>query len=394
MGNTVTAVKFRPTRSGTRRALSEAEALRLWLAGLKTQLAHEPADQFQARGDAPTVQLGMNASIAVGTVGLLKCFPDECLQFLAPLGRSGFRTGSPVVVAGFGHAEPTAHELNAVRSSRISSMNSYLLATGILREVRCGFFQKGDFHLKLTVPPFELLQARPLTHRQFRIWGRSCCFWCFFTQPRSVSGFNSILASALTVMTGETYDDLDDGTDTLTGYRSVLHGPNPRLVPYDTWPEELEGLAATLHTWRDELSADANGAPRDPRGLIAISVAERDKVNEVMYYLATKAGLTCAELTKDGPKGDGEIHVGTMHRFKGLEYQRLAIVATSDGILPRTALIDHYRDDDPPRYRRELRKARSLLFVATTRARDALTISWHGAPSPFLPQRTPPHPPR
>lgn len=203
-----------------------------------------------------------------------------------------------------------------------------------------------------------------------------------------------ILASALTVMTGQTFDDLDDGTDTLTGYRSVLHGPDPRLVPYDTWAEELQGLATTLHTWRDELSTDANGAPRDPRGLIAISVAERDKVNEVMFYLVTKAGLTCAELTKDGPKGDGEIHVGTMHRFKGLEYQKLAVVAVSDGILPRTTVIGKYHEEDPPRYHRELRKSRALLFVAATRARDALTISWHGAPSPFLPHPTPQHQPR
>ncbi|MER6076538.1 transposase family protein, partial [Streptomyces sp. NPDC001817] len=33
--------------------IQEAEAFRLWLAGLQAQLAHEPADQFQARRDAP-----------------------------------------------------------------------------------------------------------------------------------------------------------------------------------------------------------------------------------------------------------------------------------------------------------------------------------------------------
>ncbi|MEZ0064315.1 mRNA-degrading endonuclease RelE of RelBE toxin-antitoxin system [Streptacidiphilus sp. MAP12-20] len=195
-----------------------------------------------------------------------------------------------------------------------------------------------------------------------------------------------ILAKALTVMSGETFDDLDDGTDTLAGYRSVLHGPAPDLLPHVTWAEELAGLAGTLLAWHQELSTDDKGNPRDPRGLIAVAVPDRDKVSEVMYYLATKAGLSYAELTKDGPRGDGDIHVGTMHRFKGLEYQKLAIVAASDGILPRTAVIDRYRNDDPARYQRELRKSRALLFVATTRARDALAISWHGKPSPFLPR--------
>ncbi|MGW0650892.1 UvrD-helicase domain-containing protein [Streptomyces umbrinus] len=200
-----------------------------------------------------------------------------------------------------------------------------------------------------------------------------------------------ILAEALRVVDPKsknekvTYDDLDDGTDTLAGYRSVLHGPKPDFNRYDTWDDELAGLATTLSTWREELSTDEKGASLDPSGRIAVCVADRDMVSQTMYYLATKAGITCAELTKDGPKGDGEVHVGTMHRFKGLEYQRLAIVGASDGIIPRTSVIERYRTEDPPRYEREQRKARSLLFVATTRARDALNISWHDKPSPYLP---------
>ncbi|AEW93751.1 MULTISPECIES: UvrD-helicase domain-containing protein [Streptomycetaceae] len=200
-----------------------------------------------------------------------------------------------------------------------------------------------------------------------------------------------ILAEALRVVEPRnpiqkvSYDDLDDGTDNLVGYRSVLHGPAPTFTPYETWDEELAGLAATLTTWRQELSVDDKGSPRDPSGHIAVCVADRDMVSQTMYYLTTKAKITCAELTKDGPKGNGEVHVGTMHRFKGLEYQRLAIVGASDGIIPRTHVIDRYRTEDPPRYEREQRKARSLLFVATTRARDALAISWHGKPSPYLP---------
>ncbi|WP_050495163.1 UvrD-helicase domain-containing protein [Streptomyces sp. NRRL F-5702] len=193
-----------------------------------------------------------------------------------------------------------------------------------------------------------------------------------------------ILARALTVMSGETYDDLDSGTDSLSGYRSVLRGPVPELSDYTTWEQELDGLASTLRAWRDELAADEDGAARDIRGLIAVAVPDRDKVSQVIYHLATKAGLGYAQLTSDGPRGDGEIHVGTMPRFKGLEYQRLVIVGASDKLVPRMDSIDRYRSEDPTRYRRELRKARSMLFVAATRARDALTITWHGDPSPFL----------
>lgn len=185
-----------------------------------------------------------------------------------------------------------------------------------------------------------------------------------------------ILTSALTLMNGQSYDDLDDGTDHLTGYRSVLTGPSPRLDGYATWADELRALAATITSWRDEHDSAQRG------GRIAVAVAEREKVDDVIRYL-TETGLECAELTKDGTRGDGEIHVGTMHRFKGLEYQKLAVVAVCDGVLPRAG-IERFRDSDPARYRRELQQARSLLFVAETRARDALAVTWHGTPSPFL----------
>jgi superfamily I DNA/RNA helicase len=193
-----------------------------------------------------------------------------------------------------------------------------------------------------------------------------------------------ILDRALAVMAGESFDDLDDGTDTLVGYRSVLHGPVPEFQGYRSWEDELDGLAGILRAWHDELSVDEHGDARDTRGLIAVAAPDRDMVNQVMYHLATKAGLQCAQLTSEGPRGDGDIHVGTMHRFKGLEYQRVLIAGASTELVPRTADIARYRSEDPARYRRELRKARSMLFVASTRARDALNVTWHGEPSSFL----------
>ncbi|MFC3500036.1 UvrD-helicase domain-containing protein [Micromonospora krabiensis] len=194
-----------------------------------------------------------------------------------------------------------------------------------------------------------------------------------------------ILARALLIAEDGrvSYDDLDDGTDTLAGYRSILHGPPPAFAGYGSWEDELAELATTLADWRTELSTGEKGVSVDPAGHIAVCVADHERVSQVMDYLTAKAGLTCAELTKDGPVGDGGIHVGTMHRFKGLEYQRLAIVGVSEGVLPRAG-VERYRKEDPVRYERELRKARSLLFVAATRARDALAVSWHGTPSPLL----------
>lgn len=92
------------------------------------------------------------------------------------------------------------------------------------------------------------------------------------------------------------------------------------------------------------------------------------------------------KLGPDGPKQPDGVHVGTMHRFKGLEYQRMIIAGVSDGLVPRQ-MINRYRDADPKRYQRERQRDRSLLFVAATRPRDGLTVLWHGTPSPFLTSR-------
>ena len=67
-----------------------------------------------------------------------------------------------------------------------------------------------------------------------------------------------------------------------------------------------------------------------------------------------------------------------------LEYQQMLVVGVRDGLIPDAHIADH-RDTDPVRYQRELKQARSLLFVAATRARDSLAVTWHGTPSPFLP---------
>jgi superfamily I DNA/RNA helicase len=195
-----------------------------------------------------------------------------------------------------------------------------------------------------------------------------------------------ILDQAAKVVRGGTYDDLDDGTDTLDGYHSLLRGPDPEYVACTDWTDEIDQLAEALKRWRAEITQPSeDGTVRDPSGTMAVCVADGEMAGRVAADLEMKHGITTATLTKDGPQGGGEVHIGTMHRFKGLEYQKLAIVGASDGILPRTSLIEQYQTTDLKRYERELQKSRNQLFVATTRARDALRISWHGKPSPFLP---------
>ena len=189
-----------------------------------------------------------------------------------------------------------------------------------------------------------------------------------------------ILGSALGLLGEEEWDDLDDGTDTLSGYRSVLRGPRPAFRGSPTWAAECDAIVA----WARELQENA---PRDAVPSIAVAAPTGDEVDEVQFTL-NKAGVRAAKLGKEGPPPGFEqaVHVGTLHRFKGLEYQHVAIAGVSEGLVPR-ADLERLRESDPARYRQEVQKARSTLFVAATRARDSLVVSWHGDPSPLLPER-------
>jgi superfamily I DNA/RNA helicase/mRNA-degrading endonuclease RelE of RelBE toxin-antitoxin system len=180
-----------------------------------------------------------------------------------------------------------------------------------------------------------------------------------------------ILGSALGVLSGESFDDLDGNAETLAGYRSVLSGARPELHPSPDWETEREAIAELISEWDDI-----------PLEQIAICVPTNAMARDVGESLDL-AGVRAVEIGPEGPRGDEGVHIGTMFRFKGLEYQRMIIAGVSEGLVPRTEVIQ-MRRTDALRHRRELQRARSLLFVAATRSRDSLAIFWHGTPSRFL----------
>jgi superfamily I DNA/RNA helicase len=116
---------------------------------------------------------------------------------------------------------------------------------------------------------------------------------------------------------------------------------------------------------------------------IGVPVPERRQVQEVEGYLNAN-GISAAAIGSDGPCRPDGVHVGTLHRFKGLEYQRMILVVITDWAIPSQHVTD-YQAGDPLQYGREIMRARSLLFVTAIRARDSLMMSWHGQSSRFLP---------
>ncbi|MGF7239463.1 MAG: UvrD-helicase domain-containing protein [Frankia sp.] len=192
---------------------------------------------------------------------------------------------------------------------------------------------------------------------------------------RNYRSTQEILSWATALLVGRPVDELADADrkDTLMGYRSALHGSGPTIYAARDGDDELKAVVSQIHDWMRAGVAPAN-----------IGVTSRfSRTCEKILDCMKAAGIPAARLRRDLPEDTDAVRVGTMHAFKGLEFRCVAVVGVHDGALPfpravTPAQVDRLQHDA------DLMAERCLLFVACTRARDGLHVSWSGKPSPFL----------
>lgn len=186
-----------------------------------------------------------------------------------------------------------------------------------------------------------------------------------------------ILGSANRLIEGETFDDLDAGSDTLDGYRSVLTGLAPQFWRAPDRRTEMRAVATLIRERHDTYGT--------PYSAMAVAVPDGASAQEFANVFVSEFCLPVMELGKDGVRSDIDaVRIGTMYRFKGLEFQRVFLTSVGEGQVPHQR-IEQYKIMDTDRYQHEEQRARSLVFVAATRARDELIITWSGRASRFLP---------
>ncbi|WP_404868242.1 UvrD-helicase domain-containing protein [Kitasatospora griseola] len=184
-----------------------------------------------------------------------------------------------------------------------------------------------------------------------------------------------ILSWATGLLLGRPYADLADSGQyhTLIGYASALHGAGPRIHGAQTEEAELDALVAQVRDW-----LDGGAAP----GEIGVCARFNKTCEKVKDHL-TAAGIPADRIRGGSARADAAVNVGTMHTFKGLEYRHTAVVGVNDRALPNPSAITP-EEIDRLQHEADLAAERCLLFVACTRARDSLYVSWTGQPSPFL----------
>ncbi|MFZ2528188.1 MAG: UvrD-helicase domain-containing protein [Rhodococcus sp. (in: high G+C Gram-positive bacteria)] len=181
-----------------------------------------------------------------------------------------------------------------------------------------------------------------------------------------------ILRWSLGLMHGSRVDDMNDHLDSIAGCRSEIHGDAPVVEGFGTRDVEFSFVAEKVQEWID------NGiAPSE------IGIAVRSKrLGEALAKSLTKHSIVAVDLADTRGSGDG-VSIGTMHRMKGLEFRCLAVSAVTNAQLPAPNAVTP-ADQDENTHTRDLQRERCLLFVACTRAREQLLVTWHGEPSPFL----------
>lgn len=168
------------------------------------------------------------------------------------------------------------------------------------------------------------------------------------------------------------------------GWSSLIRWVTDSVANDCTPAEILDGLVKTtgyiawLEKEEGEESIESSGAA-NVRELIR--VAERFKtVDELLTYIE-KNLAAAKKQRRDKQAGGARVLLMSIHRSKGLEWPHVWIVGANRGVLP------HHKGD--------LEEERRLMYVAVTRGRESVTISYvrdlvtrtgiaRGVPSPFL----------
>lgn len=170
-----------------------------------------------------------------------------------------------------------------------------------------------------------------------------------------------------------TSDDLDGTSERRDSCRSIRSGQAP----------VARGFAAegAQHDFvRREITARvASGvAPAE----IAM-IARTGRLLERVQGPLESAGLATHVLVPERDQEPADaVQLLTMHRAKGLEFKVCVIIDVSEANLPNRYAVSRAGDDQD---RAEaIERERQLLYVALTRARDEVLVTWVGEPSAFL----------
>ena len=179
---------------------------------------------------------------------------------------------------------------------------------------------------------------------------------------------------AIGLLKGVKVDDLDGGTDDQKGYKALLHGIMPDVRHFNNFQEEVSFIAEYIRKIKNEtgsikevcLVARTNNLLKQYESAISAKGFE--------IYLVRRS--EAEDRTSPG------LRLATMHRVKGLEFDRVIIAGVNEGVVPFEG-AQSYSSDTVVKRESEIQE-RALLYVSATRAKKEVVVTSFGKSSRFL----------
>lgn len=178
---------------------------------------------------------------------------------------------------------------------------------------------------------------------------------------------------AVSIIKGQTYDDMDGGTESTKGYVSLIHGgEKPQYVTVSNATEEVTQVAEWI-----EACKNAGISLKD----ICIAAPSMGLMKELQTRLHTDG--TAYKVLKGTSKqgaSDG-VSLCTFHSLKGLEFKAVILMGVNERNVPSKATEAYpFNGMDALEKKEYLSSKRSLLYVAITRARGLAYMVGYGEP--------------
>ncbi|RSD22177.1 UvrD-helicase domain-containing protein [Amycolatopsis eburnea] len=183
-----------------------------------------------------------------------------------------------------------------------------------------------------------------------------------------------VLGFATRLLAGGNFVDLADEDESTSHYRSLLGGPEPVTHGAASWQEEKDFVVATVRSWLEEQTGQEPGA-------FAV-LARSHEIRDEMARELLAADLPAVVMSPEQPVDFSGVQVATMHRAKGTEFARCVVMGADSDHIPHKYVFQRAEAEERVDL---LARERCLLYVACTRPRDQLVVTWTGDPSSLLP---------
>lgn len=148
-------------------------------------------------------------------------------------------------------------------------------------------------------------------------------------------------------------DDLDGGHDESKRYKSLSHGPAPQVLEYGSLEDVIDVVLKKVE------QPDVDPMVNSAESICVITPTKRQRDAIAYAVQRNDRSIKIIDESQNAGVAEGVIYLATMHRAKGLEFDRVIVVS------PKSYLGDV----------RETSSQRRLLYVAISRAkRDACLL--------------------